>query len=78
MLGTKYSLNVASNISSEEIDADADGEDSDLAAEYEENVASKVSRNVASKGWNKNAGAYLFDKLHASKLLKGTPYCIEN
>lgn len=50
--GTKYSLNVASNISGKEIDADTSGVDVGLLDDVEENVASKVSGNVASKVWD--------------------------
>ena len=41
--GTKYSLNVASNVSGKEIDADTSGVDVGLLDDVEENVASKVS-----------------------------------
>ena len=50
--GTKYSLNVASNVSGKEIDADTSGVDVGLLDDVEENVASKVSGNVASKVWD--------------------------
>lgn len=54
--GTKYSLNVASNVLDEEIDTDADVADAHEASDAEdgENIASKVSGNVASNVWDED------------------------
>lgn len=52
--GTKYSLSIASKVSSKEIDATAGNEVGVSAADDVENIASKVSKNIASKVWDKN------------------------